>query len=92
MLDAAGIVGAHASPKGLRHGFGILAAEATRNPRLVQKWLGHSSLETTTIYMDVVAKEEYNEGGADVGIKDEPINTVINQFGVKPLVFYRRDC
>ena len=61
VLDAANIVGAHASPKGLRHGFGVLAAEATRNPRLVQKWLGHSSLETTAIYMDVVGKEEHNE-------------------------------
>ena len=36
----------------------ILAAEKTRNPRLVQKWLGHTTLETTMIYMDLVGAEE----------------------------------
>lgn len=58
VMSAAGISGAHASPKGLRHGFGIRAASETRNPRLVQKWLGHRYLETTTIYMDAVGAEE----------------------------------
>ena len=57
MADA-GITGPHATPKGLRHGFGVSAAEHTRNPRMVQKWLGHKHLETTAIYMDVVGKEE----------------------------------
>jgi len=57
-MSEAGISGAHASPKGLRHGFGIRAASETRNPRLVQKWLGHRYLETTTIYMDAVGDEE----------------------------------
>lgn len=58
VLAAAGIEGPHASPKGLRHAFGVLAAEKTRNPRLVQKWLGHTTLETTMIYMDLVGAEE----------------------------------
>ena len=58
VLAAAGIEGPHASPKGLLHAFGILAAAKTRNPRLAQKWLGHRSLETTTIYMDAVGAEE----------------------------------
>ena len=58
VLAEAGIEGAHASPKGLRHGFGVRAIQKTRNPRLVQKWLGHRSLETTTIYMDVIGQEE----------------------------------
>ena len=58
MMEQAGITGAHASPKGLRHGFGVKAATETRNPRLVQKWLGHRYLETTTIYMDAVGEEE----------------------------------
>jgi len=58
VMENAGISGAHASPKGLRHGFGIKACADTRNPRLVQKWLGHRSLETTTIYMDAVGDEE----------------------------------
>lgn len=58
VMDSAGISGPHATAKGLRHGFGVKAAADTRNPRLVQKWLGHRSLETTTIYMDAVGEEE----------------------------------
>ncbi len=58
MMQQAGISGAHASPKGLRHAFGVKASADTRNPRLVQKWLGHRSIETTAIYMDAVGDEE----------------------------------
>ena len=58
MMAQAGISGAHASPKGLRHAFGVKASADTRNPRLVQKWLGHRSIETTAIYMDAVGDEE----------------------------------
>lgn len=58
VMARAGIEGPHATPKGLRHCFGVLAATQTRNPRLVQKWLGHRSLETTVIYMDAVGAEE----------------------------------
>lgn len=64
VMAAADIVGAHASPKGLRHGFGVRAIQKTRNPRLVQKWLGHRSLDTTTIYMDIVGQEERAEAQA----------------------------
>jgi integrase/recombinase XerD len=58
VMTQGGIEGPHASPKGLRHGFGVLAASETRNPRLVQKWLGHRDLATTAIYMDAVGAEE----------------------------------
>ncbi len=58
VMSQANIEGAQASPKGLRHGFGVRAMQITRNPRPVQKWLGHTSLETTTIYMDVIGDEE----------------------------------
>lgn len=61
VMHEAGISGPHASPKGLRHGFGVRAIQSTRNPRLVQKWLGHSSLETTAIYIDVIGQEEREE-------------------------------
>ena len=37
VMDAAGIEGSQASPKGLRHGLGVLAAEKTRNPRWPQR-------------------------------------------------------
>ena len=61
VMQAAGIEGDHASPKGLRHGFGVRLAQKTRNPRLVQKLLGHKSLETTAIYMDLMGEEERTE-------------------------------
>jgi integrase len=57
VMEAAEISGDHATPKGLRHGFGVRMAMQTRNPRLVQKLLGHSNLETTAIYMDLVGEE-----------------------------------
>ena len=57
VMETAGISGDHASPKGLRHGFGVRMAMQTRNPRLVQKLLGHTNLETTAIYMDLVGDE-----------------------------------
>ena len=61
VMTAAGIEGSHASPKGLRHGFGVRMAQKTRNPRLIQKWLGHTSLDTTAIYIDLVGEEERAE-------------------------------
>ncbi len=57
-MQVAGIEGPQATAKGLRHGFGVRATEKTRNPRLVMKWLGHMSLNTTIIYMDVIGQEE----------------------------------
>jgi|TARA_R110001592_G_C13190379_1_gene752509 integrase/recombinase XerD len=57
-MAQAGISGPDATPKGLRHGFGVKAAADTRNPRLVQKWLDRRHLETTVIYMDAVGDEE----------------------------------
>lgn len=60
-MEAADISGDHATPKGLRHGFGVRMAMQTRNPRLVQKLLGHSNLETTAIYMDLVGDEARTE-------------------------------
>ena len=36
----------HATPKGLRHGFGIKAVVSNVPLNLVQKWLGHAQLST----------------------------------------------
>ena len=47
-----------ASPKGLRHGFGVAAVSAGIPLNLVQKWLGHAQLTTTAIYADAVGAEE----------------------------------
>lgn len=56
---SADIEGPHASPKGLRHGFGVYVVADCEIPfNMVQKWLGHSDLKTTAIYANAVGKEE----------------------------------
>ncbi len=57
-MDAAGISGPQASPKGLRHGFAVYAMQAGVPLTIVSKWLGHSSIKTTAIYTEVVGAEE----------------------------------
>jgi integrase/recombinase XerD len=59
VMDAAGIAGAHAMPKGLRHGFGVANAEGNVPMATTQKWLGHAKLETTAIYQQAVGREEH---------------------------------
>ena len=58
VMDAAGIAGPQASPKGLRHGFGVACIEKGIPLNLVQRWLGHAQLATTAIYADAVGEEE----------------------------------
>jgi integrase/recombinase XerD len=58
IMAEAGIAGPHASPKGLRHGFGVAAVSAGIPLNLVQKWLGHAQLSTTAIYANAVGAEE----------------------------------
>lgn len=54
----AGISGPMACPKGLRHSFGIRAADRSVPPNLIQRWMGHASPSTTAIYLDAVGVEE----------------------------------
>jgi integrase len=58
VMETAGLEGPQASPKGLRHGFGVAAVSAGIPLNLVQKWLGHAQLTTTAIYADAVGAEE----------------------------------
>jgi integrase/recombinase XerD len=58
VMAAAGLDGPQASPKGLRHGFGVAAVSTGIPLNLVQKWLGHAQLTTTAIYADAVGTEE----------------------------------
>jgi integrase/recombinase XerD len=58
LQEEAGLSGVKASPKGLRHGFGVAAVSAGIPLNLVQKWLGHAQLSTTAIYADTVGAEE----------------------------------
>lgn len=59
VMRAAGIAeGPHATPKGLRHAFGLHAIRSGVPLNLVQRWLGHASLATTSIYLQAVGIEE----------------------------------
>jgi integrase len=58
VMDAAAVSGYHASPKGLRHGFGVAAVQASIPLNLVQRWMGHAQLSTTAIYAEAMGKEE----------------------------------
>ena len=60
-LKTAGIgPGIHATPKGLRHGFGIHAVRSGVPLNLIQRWLGHASMTTTAIYLQAMGAEEHD--------------------------------
>lgn len=48
----------HASPKGLRHGFAVAAVLKGVPLPTLQKWMGHSSMNSTAVYLQVVGDEE----------------------------------
>lgn len=58
VMQAAGLQGIHACPKGLRHAFAIHCLEKQIPLNLVSKWMGHSSLEVTAIYANALGEEE----------------------------------
>lgn len=51
------ISGVQSSAKGLRHGFAVHAISEAHITK-VKKWLGHTKLESTEIYLNVVGFEE----------------------------------
>jgi integrase len=57
-MKQAGIGGAMASPKGLRHGFAVACIGQNIPLPTIQKWMGHARLETTAIYLGVSGDEE----------------------------------
>lgn len=58
VMQSARIYGKQASPKGLRHGYGIHALRSGVRLQMLQKWLGHASMSTTAIYSTAIGKEE----------------------------------
>jgi len=58
VMGAAGIHGGYATPKGVRHGFGIKATTSAVPLSMTQKWLGHSNLAMTAIYTNAIGPEE----------------------------------
>lgn len=57
-MKLARIKGHHATPKGLRHGFGVHAVQSGVPLNLLQRWLGHAQLSTTAIYANAIGAEE----------------------------------
>lgn len=58
MYDARIMPGPHACPKGLRHGMGVHAVLSNVPITFVKRWLGHSRLSTTEIYLEAIGPEE----------------------------------
>jgi integrase/recombinase XerD len=58
VMKAAKIAGPHATPKGLRHGFGIKAVTCGVPLNTLQQLFGHSQLSTTSIYADAMSPEK----------------------------------
>jgi len=58
VMEEADIHGVRASAKGLRHTYGVHAVLSNVPETRIKKWLGHNSLATTEIYLDVVAGED----------------------------------
>lgn len=58
LMDAAGIEGPQATPKGLRHQFGVHAIESKVPEGALQRWMGHARLRNTHIYTFVAGAEE----------------------------------
>lgn len=57
-MAEAGITGLHATPRGLRHGFGVATIQAHVPLTKTRDWMGHADLQSTSIYVDVVGEEE----------------------------------
>ena len=58
VMEEADIYGPQACPKGLRHGFGIHAVLSGVPLNMLQKWMGHADIRTTSIYANAVGPEE----------------------------------
>jgi len=58
VMCMAEIYGSQATAKGLRHGFGVHAIRKGIQLNMLQKWMGHADMRTTSIYATVTGQEE----------------------------------
>ncbi|MBB4000479.1 tyrosine-type recombinase/integrase [Aureimonas pseudogalii] len=58
VMRVAGIEGPQATPKGLRHGYGVAAIGAAVPLNMLSKWMGHAAIETTAIYANALGEEQ----------------------------------
>jgi integrase len=57
-LRAAGVREPLATPRAVRHAFGVDAVQNGVALNILQRWMGHARIETTAIYANVIGKEE----------------------------------
>lgn len=58
LMIEAKLTGPKACPKGLRHAFGTRAVLSGVPLHMLQRWLGHASMETTAIYATAMGDEQ----------------------------------
>lgn len=58
VMETAKISGARANARGLRHALGVQAAVSNVPESRIQAWLGHASLETTSVYLSAQGLED----------------------------------
>ena len=58
IMCSAGIPAERSMPKALRHAFGVASIQAGIPLNIVQRWMGHSRMDTTAIYTNVTGAEE----------------------------------
>ncbi len=59
VMQNAGVIGPHATPRGLRHAFGVNGVQNAVPIHMIARWLGHASITTTAIYAQAVGEEEH---------------------------------
>ena len=58
-MTNAGLRGAKATPRGLRHTFGVMSVMNDIPLNMISKWMGHSNINNTAIYTDVTGNAEW---------------------------------
>lgn len=58
VMHRARVIGIRACARGLRHGFGVHAIISGVPETKLQRWMGHSSLRITAIYVNLIGPED----------------------------------
>ncbi len=57
VMKEAGLEGVHASPKGLRHSYGVNAVMKHVPLNKLRDWMGHADMKTTALYANALGEE-----------------------------------
>lgn len=58
MIESGISEGKYRTPKGVRHAYGVNAIHKGVPLNMLQKWMGHSDMKTTSIYANALGREE----------------------------------